>query len=150
MINKKGLSLLEVLTAVAILVIISLITYASLKDYNRNQVLKNETKTVVSHLKLAQQYCVTEQVKYALRVNILASDYNIIKKGEPDEIVGSFLMSEDVYFSSTSGLLDNEAVYNPTGAVDYSGEIFLTHQQTGNQTKINIRPSGYITWEYVD
>ena len=146
--NKKGVSLFEILTVIAIIIVISLITYISLRGYQQNQDLKNSTKTVISRLKLAQQYTVTEQIIYGIGINISDRNYELIRKGEPDEIVDSFLLEENVYFSSISGLEDDEVIFNPIGAVDYDGEIFLTHQETNHQTKIIIKPSGYVYWEY--
>jgi len=143
--------LFEILIAVAILFIISSIAYPSLRDYSKTLDLKNGSKQVIGNLKLAQQYTVTEQVKYSIRIDLLANTYALYKKGDPDELILAFELDDQVYFSQAVGLVDDEVVFNPTGAVDFSGDIYLTHQQTGLVTKISIKPSGYVTWEdYVE
>ncbi|PIT90709.1 MAG: hypothetical protein COU22_00715 [Candidatus Komeilibacteria bacterium CG10_big_fil_rev_8_21_14_0_10_41_13] len=150
MIRFKGFSLVELITVVAIIGILASLTYPSFNNYTQNQELKNSAKELLSNLKLAQQYTVTEQAKYSVAINLMSGSYSLIKKGDPDQTIQSFSLDEDVYFSSANGIQDSEAVFNPTGAVDYSGEVFLTHQQSERLVKVTIKPSGYVNWEYYE
>ena len=143
----KGFSIAQLLIVLGIIVVVSAVTFPSLSGYTKNLELKNTTKEFVVNLKLAQQYAVTEQVKHSVSFTLLDNQYNLIKKDDSDEILQSFLLDEDVFFASQTGLTDNEVVYNAGGSVDFAGEIYLTHQSTLNQTVINIKPSGYITWQ---
>jgi len=145
--NQRGTSLFEILIALAIVFIMAIIAYPNLKDYSQHQDLNNSSKEVIGSLKLAQQYTVTEQVKYSVKVDLLQNTYALYKKGNPDELIDSYTIADQVYFSQVTGLQNDEAVFNPTGAVDYNGEIYLTHQASGLATKIIIKPSGYVTWE---
>lgn len=141
---------MEILTVIGIIIVLSLMAFLVLKNYQKFQDLKNSTKDFIGRLKLAQQYSVTEQIKYAVRIDLLNNSYYLIKKSVPEEVISSFLMSESVNFSSLSGLENNEAVFNPTGAIDFPGDVFLTHELTQEQTKVSLKPSGYVTWEMVE
>jgi len=142
-----GFSVAQLLIVIGVMMLVTAITLPNLTDYVKNLQLKNSTKEVMAKLKLAQQYALTEQVKYALRFVPLNSSYSLIKMGEPETTIDSYEMSSNVYLSSISGLQNNEAVYNAGGAVDYQGEIYLTHADTGVQTLINVKPAGYVTWQ---
>ena len=69
--NQRGTSLFEILIALAIVFIMAIIAYPNLKDYSQHQDLNNSSKEVIGSLKLAQQYTVTEQVKYSVKVDLL-------------------------------------------------------------------------------
>ena len=141
---------MEILTVIGIIIVVSSMTFLVLRNYQKSQDLKNSTRDFIGNLKLAQQYSVTEQVKYAARISILNNDYYLVKKSDPEEIIASFALAESINFSSQDGLVNDEAVFNPTGAVDFAGNVFLTHEQTQTRTKISIKPSGYVTWEFVE
>lgn len=145
--SGAGFTIFELLTVIALIVILAVIFYPNFKDYLQDQDLKNSTVAFIGNLKLAQQYTVTEQIKYAIKASLQSDNYTLVKKTEPEIITGNFTLGSNIYFSATGGLINNEAVFNPTGAVDFSGEIFLTHQTSGKRTKIYIKPSGYVTWE---
>ncbi|MBU1131298.1 prepilin-type N-terminal cleavage/methylation domain-containing protein [Patescibacteria group bacterium] len=145
--NNKGFSLAEVLTTLAIIIIIALVTAPAMKQYFNNLQLNNSAKYLISNLRLAQQYTVTQQKKHAIRMELWNNTYYLVKKEPVEEILQTFSLKNGTIFSSFSGLQNNEAVYNASGAVDYSGEVYLEHQASGHQTKILIKPSGYVTWE---
>ncbi len=144
--KKSGTSIFEILVVIAVIFIIAMVSYPFLTNYSNDQDLKNSTKVLVGHLKLAQQYTVTEQDKHSIRVDLLVPTYSLFKKGSPDELISGFELDNNVFFLQTTGIQNDEAVFNPTGAVDYSGEIILKHQATGDMTKIYIKPSGYVSW----
>ena len=143
----KGFSVAQLLVVLGIMVIVSAATFPSLSEYTKNLQLQNATKEFVVNLKLAQQLAITGQVKHALSFDILGADYHLVKQSDPEVTVKDLQLAEDVFFASQIGLLDDEIVYNAGGSVDFAGQLYLTHQSTQNQTVINIKPSGYITWQ---
>lgn len=146
-IKPQGVSLLELTVAIAIIFIIAAITFPSFNGYLKYQDLKNSTKIFISRLKEAQQEAVTRQIKFAIELDSQTNDYRQLKLVQPAEVMAEYHLSEDVFFASTTGLLLNQAVFNPTGAADYSGEIFLESSQSGQRTKVTIHPSGYVSWQ---
>ena len=143
----KGYSLAQLLIVIGIIAVIALITFPSFTGYLNNLELKNSTHEVVSHLKLAQQLAVTEQVKHAVRFVPLGNTHQLIKLTDPEIILSAFQLADSVYFLSSGGLENNQAVFNAGGAVDFNGEIYLTHQISGMQTVISVKPSGYVSWQ---
>ncbi|MBU1036751.1 hypothetical protein KKF32_01785 [Patescibacteria group bacterium] len=125
----------------------SIVTFPLIREYSKNLELKNGTKAVIQSLRLAQQSAVTEQFKYAIRFTALADTYYLVKKVDPEEIINSWQLPNSVYFFYIDGLEDDEAVFNSAGAVDFSGDVYLAHLQNQAQTLIEIKPSGYITWQ---
>lgn len=145
--KKIGMSLIEVLIITSLIITLSFFVYPAFSAYSKNQGLKNSAKQIVADLRLAQQLAVTKQIKHSLRVIPMSYQYQIIKKGAPETVEADNQISSYVIFSQISGLVNNEAVFNSAGAVDYAGDIYLTHQQTGLIIKISIKPSGYVTIE---
>ncbi len=148
--KESGLSLAEILVAMGIILILALLIYPNLKTYLNQQLLSANAEKFVGYLKLAQQRTVTEQLKYAIKVNLLSQNYYLVKKGSPDIVLENYSLAEPISFNQINGLVDNEVVFNPTGAVDFSGDIYLLHQQTNEQKKIMIKPSGYVVSEKVE
>ena len=114
----KGFSIAQLLIVLGIIAIVSAVTFPALFDYINNLELKNATKEVVINLKLAQQLAITEQIKHVLSFEMLSENYYLIKREDPDVILDSFNLPEGIFFSSITGLTDNEVIYNAGGSVD--------------------------------
>ncbi|MDP2586504.1 MAG: GspH/FimT family protein [Candidatus Komeilibacteria bacterium] len=145
--QRQGVSLLELTVAVAIIFIIAAISFPSFNGYLKYQDLKNSAKIFVSRVKQAQQETVTRQIKFAVELDLQTGDYRQLKLIQPNQVTEEYSLSDQVFFASTTGILLNQVVFNPTGAADQSGEIILESLQSGQQIKITIHPSGYVSWE---
>ncbi|MFA6304680.1 MAG: prepilin-type N-terminal cleavage/methylation domain-containing protein [Patescibacteria group bacterium] len=148
-VNHRGVTLLELVVAMAIIFLIVTISFPSLKSYSSYQDLKNSTEKMIGDLKLAQQKSVTEQIKYSLQVTALSADYSMIKKSQSPVTVENYILPTPIVVASTTGIVAQEVIFNSAGAVENSGEIFLQNLQTLQQTKIIIKPSGYVSWEKI-
>lgn len=149
-VKTNGFSLLEILTVIAIIAITAVFMAPSWKQYGQNRELENSANLLISHLKEAQQKTVTTQVKHLIRMAVLSNGYSLIKQSQPEEILSGHFLADEVLVSQITGLQNNEAVFNAAGGADLPGDIYLTHQQTQNQIKISLHPSGYVTWEDVE
>ena len=144
--TPAGFTLMEMSAVLAIIVIITLISIPFFSSYNQNQALENSAKQLMSDLKLAQQNTVTQQIKYSIKMAPDSGTYTLIKKGNPDLTISTQQLDSHVIVSQITGLTGNEAVFNPTGAVDYSGEVYLQHNTSETQIQVSIKPSGFVTW----
>ncbi len=145
--NKKGVILAEIIIIIFIIIIVSTIAYPNFKKYTQNLEIKGSTRQLVSHLKIAQQYTVTEQVKYIIRIQPLNKTYYLVKNTTPETIVETYTLDDSVYFKSNTGIQNNEVSFNFGGGVEYAGQIFISHLYTDITTIVDIKPSGYVNWQ---
>lgn len=146
-IHQAGAALIQLLVVIGIVAVIAVVSFPRLTEYTNDLELKSSTKALLANLKLAQQKTVTEQVKYAVRLTPAGNNYFLVKKTDPEEVLENWSLNNNVYFSTITGLANNEAVFNFAGAVDFTGNVTLTHLDTGKQTLVNIKPSGYVSWQ---
>jgi len=148
--KQLGFSLVELIIIIAIIGTLSVIAIPNFSKYLTSLELNNSTKQLIGKIKIAQQNTVTEQVVYSLRMSILGNSYFIVKTEPVEEILETHNLDDNVVFHSFTGIQNNEVVFNPAGAVEFSGTIILEHQTSLKQTRINIKPSGYLTWETIN
>ena len=144
--TPTGFTLMEMSAVLAVIVIMTLTIVPFFSSYNQNQALENSAKQLMGDLKLAQQNTVTRQIKYSIKMAPDSGTYTLIKKGSPDLTISTQQLDSHVIVSQITGLTGNEAVFNPTGAVDYSGEVYLQHNTSETQIRISVKPSGFVTW----
>ena len=145
--NKKGFTLAEIIAVIIVIATVSLISFPTFKNYTQNLEIKSSTKQFISHLKIAQQYTVTEQIKYAIIITPLNNSYSLVKIGDPDVTIETYALDETGYFASNTGIQDNEVSFNFGGGVDYAGQVFITHLHAEITTLVDIKPSGYVNWQ---
>lgn len=147
---EAGFSLLEAMTIIGIIAFLYFLSTPIIKQYLTNLEINNSTKFLISNLRLAQEYTVSQQIKHSIKINILGTAYYLIKKGASDIILQTYNLDESTFFSATSGLINEEVIFNPTGAVDFSGTIDITHGQSQSVNRLNIKPSGYVSWSAIN
>lgn len=142
---NKGFTILEIMIVLVIFVMLTLISMPFLIKYLRHDELKNNTREMVQILRLAQQNTVAEQVKYAVRFFPLGNTYYLVKKTSPEQIIETYFLN-NVAIQEIQGFENNEAVFDSSGAVEFSGEIILNHPNITELTTIEVRPAGFISW----
>lgn len=148
--KQLGFSLLEIIAAFGIMVIIGLIGTINFSSYFSNIKLNNSAKYLIGKLKLAQQYTVTTQQKHAIKMDIFSNTYQLIKTEPAEQILETLNLDDNIIFNLFTGIQNNQVIFNSAGAVDYSGEIIILNSLSGDQVKIYIKPSGYVTWEKIN
>jgi type II secretory pathway pseudopilin PulG len=144
--KSGGFSLLQTVVVFAIIILISSFSFPKLVNYNQSLQLRNSAKLIVEKLRTAQQLTVTSQNKYSLRFSPLSNIVSLIKKTTPETVIETFTLNTDVLISEISNLLNDEVVFNSAGAVEHSGEVTLAHNKIISKILIEIKPSGYVTW----
>lgn len=138
----KGFTLIEFLTVLAIIAIISAITIPMFRALRPGFQLSSAVRDLVTNIRCAQQLTVTEQVNYCVKLFLSEKKYQIIQCGESDPLSEVFLPEEIATFDA-AGFTNNEVEFNPYGAVKESGTISL--ENTKNKTKtIEVKPSGFV------
>lgn len=139
---KQGVTLIEILVAIGIIGILSLIGIPAFRAYGPKLELSGSTQELVSDLRHIQQMAVTEQKEYCIKFFPTEKKYQVLKYGTAT-ILKEKILSGEILSLTVSGLTDNEVVYNSYGAVREEGSVVL--ENTGSQIKtISIKPSGFV------
>lgn len=141
-INKNGFTLIEILTAIAIISLITAIGLPFYHNINMNFDLSGESRNLASDLRQAQQLSVTEQINYQLIINQTQNSYSIFNSQNLKKIKERKLKNE-ITILAVNGLIDNTVEFNATGAANSAGSIVLSNSNL-KQATIEIKPSGYV------
>jgi prepilin-type N-terminal cleavage/methylation domain-containing protein len=143
--SDVGFTLLEVMTVLAIIGIISLISMPIYLQIRPTLTLNSETRDVVSDLRYAQQLAVTEQTNYSIELNQAQNKYTITNT-ETSTIVKDENIKTGISIQSISGFTTDTIIFNVTGAALESGSFTLANLNNATTT-ITIKPSGYVKIE---
>lgn len=140
---NRGFTLMEIMVAIGILLIVSGISWASLARYQPFLALTAASRSLTTDLRLAQQLSITEQVNHGVFFNVLTNEYQLEKFGAETVVLSVKKMPNNVFFCEITGLSESYAIFNPYGAVLYSGSVCLANSQ-GQSKIIDIKPSGFV------
>ena len=141
--NKNCFTLVEILVVLGIIGILSLIGIPAFKVFQPSLQLSGVMRDLATDLRYAEQLAITEQVEHGIIFLTGTGQYQIVRYGNPDEILEGKTLPQEVSFLSIAGLTGDKVVFNPYGAAKESGVITLVN--TKNSTSgIDVRPSGFI------
>ncbi len=140
--KRKGISIVEIVVALLIISLISLISIPMLANYQKTSKLKNEARLLATNLRLAQQLAITEQNIYYVAFDFFSESYQIINSKD-SKIIKAIKFDSEVKIEEISGFTDNKIQFNSTGGVMETGHISLSNSKNDIST-LQIRPSGYV------
>lgn len=144
--NKGGgFTLLEILTVIAIIGTLTLISMPIYRQIKPTLALSSVTRDIVSDLRYTQQLAVTEQNNYSVLFDQVFNQYTIIKT-ETNEIIKEQNLNSGISIYSTSGFSTSTVTFNVTGAALESGTITIINSNNATTT-ISVKPSGYVKIE---
>ncbi len=141
---KKGFTLIEILVAIGILAILSIVSWAALSSLQPSLKLSAASRDLTSDLRYSQQLAVTEQINYGISFSTTSAHYYLDRFGTTTQTLSSKSLPSGISFCQITGLFDGEAaIFNPYGAVLIAGSVCLSN--TKGQTKIiEVKPSGFV------
>ena len=143
---KQGFTLIEIFTIIGIIVVFSFVVAPVFRSYGPSLSLSGAVRELVTDCRYDQQMAITEQNEYCLKFFPVEKKYQVLKCGS-QTIIKEKILSSQIQSLTLSGLVNDEARYNPYGAVSQSGDVVL--ENIKNETKtISIKPSGFV--EIVD
>jgi len=143
-INKlKGVTLIELMVVIGVMIIISGISIVFIRQYQPNIQLFTCSRTLRSNINKARERTISEQKIYGIRFFEAEDRYDFILAQDPDNPLESYLLDLGITFSNISPFTDNILKFNKAGATNESGIIILENTNQEQKT-ITINPSGYV------
>jgi len=139
----KAFTVTEILVVISIIGILSLISIPAFRTFAPSLELNGIARELVSNLRYSQQLSITEQVEHGIRISTTTREYQLLKYSNPEEIIITKELPENLDFQNVSGFTNNEVRYNPYGAVREEGNIYLINNK-GTTLVIEVRPSGFV------
>lgn len=140
---RQGFSLVELLVVLTIFAITASSALVSINHWQPTWRLSAATRNLMVDLRYAQQKAVAEQVRHSVFFSQENNFYQIKRLDESPYIILQKTLPSGIIFSTISGFVGAEVVFNVLGGVDAAGAIIL--QNTSLQTKtLNVRPSGSV------
>lgn len=143
--HKYGFTLIEIGISITILTVMATIGFPYFRTQLQNLKLSNAAKDLIIDLRYAQQLTVSEQDIFYLKIYPELSQYKIIKESSSQTIKAATLPSNVIFHDI--GFSDNKVVFNYYGAVTVSGVIILKHTITDKTFSIEVKPSGYVSYQ---
>jgi type II secretory pathway pseudopilin PulG len=135
--------LIEIMIAIAILIIGSAIFLGTLRSIQPSLRLEGALQDLATDIRFAQQETVTEQVEYGVIFLRDANSYRVVRYNEGEECILEKNLSSGIEFYQIIGFTEDTVVFNPYGAVRKSGSVSLINEK-GDTVLIEIRPSGFV------
>ncbi|KKU38822.1 MAG: hypothetical protein UX54_C0030G0018 [Parcubacteria group bacterium GW2011_GWA2_46_39] len=144
MIRKVGMTLMEILVAIGILVILVLVAIPAYRVGQQSTKLNGDARALLGDLRLAQQNTVAEQKTYLVKIYSNPDRYEVVRREASDTVIKGRDLSLDVAWQNTGGFTNNEVVFTTSGAVVESGIIVLYNEVSNKTVSVEVKPSGYV------
>jgi prepilin-type N-terminal cleavage/methylation domain-containing protein len=139
--NKlKALTLIELMTVIAIIGILATISAGFIKLYQPSIQLTGASRTLKANIEHARSQTVAEQQIYGIHFTTPAGTYELEKLGNTLE---TYTLPESITYVTVGPFVGDLINFNKAGAVSESGSIVLQNSK-GDTKTITINPSGYV------
>lgn|SRR3989338_3041440 len=139
---KKAFSLIELLVAFGVIALIAGISVTYLRQAAPGSLLRASARDLATDLRYGSELAVGTQINHAIQFNPATSQYTVIARTVPEQILKTVSLNESLTFSVIT-LPDNTVEFNSLGGALTAGSVVLQHQNGATAT-IDIRPSGYV------
>lgn len=140
---KKGFTLTEILIIIGIIAVLVGIGIPVFRSYQPTLQLNGAVRNLVSDLRYTQQLAVTQQLEHCVRFFSEDKKYKIIQCQNPEaEEILKTISVQEINSITVTDFSNNEARYNPYGAVKKDGTVIL--EVNGKTKTIKVRPSGFV------
>ena len=141
--KNQGFTLIEIMVTIGIIAILSSVSWVGFKNYQPSLTLSVASRDLTTDLRFIQQLSITQQINHGIFFNTSTNEYQLEKFGTTTEVLLLKTLPADIIFCEITGLSGAQAIFNPYGAVVYSGSVCLANNK--GQTKIiDIKPSGFV------
>lgn len=142
---KSGLTLIELITVIAIIGIMSAVTVPILQNYSPSIKLNGSARALSGHLREAQEKAITEQKQHLIRFHPETSppSYELIRiNNSIEELQNTFSLDQNITLALEASITNSEIIFSPDGGPSASGNITLTINSINKI--ISVTPAGFI------
>lgn len=139
----NALTLIELLTAIAIMGILASISAGFIRAYQPNIQLYTESRQLHEVLEEARSRTIAEQQMYGVRFFPEQSAYELVRLEGGVAVIDAYALPNEVSFARVPAFEDSIARFNKAGAAHESGDVVLENSDSDQRT-VSINPSGYI------
>lgn len=147
--QKPGITLIELLTVIGIIGILTAVAVPTISTYLPGIQLNGSARVLSSNLREAQERTITEQKQYLIRFSTNTSPkyYELIRinNGIEDAPIKKINLpyNENIILADT--ITNNQIVFSIDGGPSSNGQITLN--MNGANKIVNITPSGFVKIE---
>jgi|GEM_PF-3160548 len=123
--SKRGFTLLELLTVMAVLTVLSMVAWPTISRINQRELVRQEAESIANVLREAQERTLSEQYIYGARFDVTAQTVELISYGESYSGQTAFDVLETV------NLPANNTMLQAVSFVDQSGEAIIRYTRSG-------------------
>ncbi len=141
--TNKGFTLIEIMVAIAILIIGTAIFSGTLRNLQPFFRLDSALQDLTTDIRFAQQKAVTEQVEYGVVFLKDTNAYRVVRYGTSEEYILEKNLPTGINFYQITGFSEDTAIFNPYGAAREPGTVSLINQKE-SVILAEIKPSGFV------
>lgn len=123
--SKRGFTLLELLTVIAIIAVLSGVAWPTISKINQRELVRQEAESIANVLREAQERTLSEQYIYGARFDVALQTVQLISYGETYTEQTPYTVLETV------SLPANNTVLQGVSFVDQSGEAIIRFTRSG-------------------
>lgn len=141
--NIIGFTIIDILSSLAVFLILIVFSVPYIKGYQTNLKMKSAVQNIAVNLRLAQQLTLSEQIVHAVELDDVNNLYKVIKIDTSTSTIKIIELENNLSFQNINGFSNNIVRFNFYGGVNETGDITIVNLE-GNTNTIYVRPSGYI------
>lgn len=123
--SKRGLTLLELLTTLAVITVLSVVAWPTISRINQRELVRQEAESIANVLREAQERTLSEQYIYGARFDVAAQTVQLISYGESYTGQLTYDILETVYLPANNTMLQSVSF------IDQSGEAIIRYTRSG-------------------
>ncbi len=152
-----GYTLIELLVVISIIIIVAIIAFPYLGGWGPRLKLSNSARDIVSDLRLARQYAVSQNKQFKVIFDVDNEQYELKRGNKPFgsdawtevEYTRDYTEADSPYYSINIYSVTNDVIFNPDGSVSNALVVELRNAKGERyQVRIENLATGFVKSYY--